>query len=125
MSTFAIGTTPGNLTALSALGAQGIPDPKPFFTQGARRTMISGQDRDTGAPRAVWRWGFLRQAAREALRAYCPGASATVYIRTRKLDSADAFETYRAIMVWPEEEDLDGFRRVGFDVQFRQMVAVS
>ncbi len=119
---FAIGTTTANLTELSALG---LTDPKAFFKQGVRRTMVNGQARDTGAPQAVWRWGFLRQAARDVLRTYCPGASATVYIRTRKLDNSDAFEVYQAIMIWPEEEDLDGYRRIGFDIQFRQLVVTA
>jgi hypothetical protein len=122
MSDFAIGTTPENMVDISTMG---LADPKAFFLFGVRRTMINGQAKDTGAPRAIWRWGFIRQAARDALRVYCPGASATVYIRTRKLDNADAFVVYQAIMVWPDDEDLDGFRRIGFEIQFRQLVVTA
>jgi hypothetical protein len=121
---YQIGTSAGTKATLATLS---VVDPKSSYKPGAQRVRLtSGGSRDIGYPQAVWRWGFITQAQRNALRAYCTGASATVYITTRVNDTistaADAYDDFQAIMHWPEEEDREAFRRIGFELTFTNLV---
>ena len=119
---YSIGTTLGGLVTLKSLG---VPDPKHYFKFGSRKDTIKGSAADVGTPTITGHWGFVKQSWRDILRAYCTGASSEVYIITRCSDTTDEYRAYRAIMVWPEEEGKDAFRRIDFDIQFRQMVEVE
>jgi hypothetical protein len=66
----------------------------------------------------------MSSANRNALRAYCTGKSARVYIRTRKNDSSDAYVTYSAVMLWPDDEERFASRRLNFAIEFRDMIAL-
>lgn len=86
--------------------------------------------RGLGRPLAQWRWNmgpadYLSDALRDALRTYCTGKSARVYIRTRTFESGDAFGTFQAAMIWPDKEDRDwkGIRK-GFVIEFRDLIVL-
>ena len=86
--------------------------------------------RGLGRPTAQWRWnfsptGFISDALRDALRVYCTGKSARVYIRTRTFESTDKFVTFQAAMLWPDKEDRDfkGVRK-GFVIEFRDLIPI-
>ncbi len=107
------------------LASLGIPEPKHFYKySGERRDTIDGGVKALGAPQAVWHWDFCRQAWRDALKVYCPGSYAIVYIETRVHDNSDSYDVFTARMIWPEEEEKDAFRRMDFDIEFRHLVAV-
>lgn len=81
-----------------------------------------GLARGLGRPAATWNWNFISRQQRDALRTYCTGKSARVYIRTRMNDSADAYLTYLAAMMWPDTEDRQTGRRINFTLEFRDLV---
>lgn len=117
---YKIGTTLENMVTLASLG---IADPKSTFQPYTELVPLdSGKERGQGFPVATWQWGFLTVAQRNALRAYCTGASSSVYIQTRKADSSDVFDDFTAIMVWPLAEERDAFRRIGFVIRFKHLV---
>lgn len=120
---YKIGTTSGGMVTLASLG---IPDPKgEYFNYSDLRNLGDGTVRGVGYPRAVWRWGFLSRADRDALRTYCTGvASSAIYIQTRTLDSTDVFDDFSATMIWPAEEERSAGRRLSFEIEFRNLVAV-
>jgi hypothetical protein len=122
---FRIGTTSGGMVTLESLG---IPDPKWDYQSYAQAVPLgSGLVRGLGGATARWRWAVLSQADRNSLRTYCTGASAAVYIETRtteKISSvSDQFDEFTANMTWTELEDIQGGRRVGFEIIFKNLVA--
>lgn len=76
-----------------------------------------------GPGRAVWRFGVLTQAMLTALRGVCPGASAEVYLRTRR--PVDGYwQDYTAVMRWPlgiEDSRQPGTRYVNVEIEFVRM----
>lgn len=92
-------------------------------------TLSSGQKKGMGFPIATWTWGFLTRRQREALRAYCPGPSASVTIRTRtnedsNSDYQDDYEDFSAIVNWPEKEEKVAQRRLSFELVFTNLVPI-
>jgi hypothetical protein len=84
----------------------------------------NGAARGLGRPLTSWLWGFLTQAQRNALRQYFPGRSTACYINTRKNDASDAYVTYSAICLWPDEEDRQTTRRLNFTLEFRNLISL-
>ena len=122
---YKIGTNTTSLTDLEALSTTTLPYPKSLYRPYSVQTpLISGGVRGAGAPVVQWHWGFLTLAQRDKLRTYCTGASASVYIETKTVDTTDAYASYSAQMIWPEEEDRDVGRRMDFIVVFKNLVAV-
>jgi len=117
---YQIGTTLVGLVTVTSLG---LKNPKSTFKPYSELIPLgNGKMRGAGLPVATWNFGFLTQTQRDALRVYCTGASANVFIETRKTDSSDVFDQFSAIMIWPEEEERDNFIRLDFTVEFRQLV---
>jgi len=122
---YRIGATLAGMTNLENLTPP-LPAPKSYFRPFYESiTLADGSIRGMGSPVASWRWGVLSRAQRDALRVFCTSKSATVYIRTRKTDSADAYTDYRAIMIWPDDEERDAGRRLDFLIEFRQLVVAT
>lgn len=123
-SSFKIGTTLAGITTLDALTTF-VPDPKTSFRSYSKLLDLgSGLKRGAGWPTAEWNYGFLTQAQREQLRTFCAGASAEVFIttRTRDEDNEDSlFKTFKAVMIWPEEEDYRNSRRVDVTIKFTRL----
>jgi hypothetical protein len=118
---YKIGTS---LVGMVTLDSLGIPDPKGIYRPYTEAVNLGdGTVRGAGYPTAEWQWGFLTQTQREALRDYCAGASASVYIETTTTENSDEYKDFLAVMIWPEEEErTSAMRRLEFSVQFRQMV---
>lgn len=118
-----IGTSMGSLTNLESLSTPVTP-PKSTFSQYAELVGLgSGGTRGVGLPIASWRWGFIHRAERDELRTFCPGASAVVYIRTYTKETSDVTAYYRATVHWPVlEEEVDASRRIGFVLNFTDMI---
>jgi hypothetical protein len=107
---------------LKNLGDLGVPAPKASWKPFAALADLSDKMvRGLGAPVVTWEWGYLTQAQRDALRAYCTGASAAIWIRTQTMDSAGAYAYYSGVMIWPEQEDYVATRRLNFTLVFRQL----
>lgn len=99
---YAIGTTVENLQNLEDdLGIM-PPHPAPFQEWAAEYEAGDGRVHGDGWPSATWHFDYLTAAHIAALRTYCTGKSANVYIRTLKPDHT-SYGTYSAIMRWPSK----------------------
>ncbi len=115
------------ISALAAGNLQtlGLTAPKsPFKPATMSIDLGNGTARNMGRPNTIWRWGFVTRAQRTILRAFCTGKSARVYICTMVNDSSDQYVTYDAVMLWPDEEQRDTGRRLNFEIQFRDLIAL-
>jgi hypothetical protein len=112
-----------NMTNLAALATPvRFPKSSPMF-YAQTITLADNTERGIGLPMTPWHWTSLPQDMRDMLRSFCPGASASVYIRTRGLDVGSGFKSYLAVMVWPSlAETYDARYRTDFTLEFRQMV---
>lgn len=106
------------------LGANYQPPRSTFQPWRATVDLGNGTSRALGRPSATWSWGIISRAQRDTLRTYCTGKSVRVYIHTRKNDSSDAYATYDAVMLWPDDELKQAGRRFPFEIQFRDMIAL-
>lgn len=123
-SEFKIGSTLVGITTLDALTVF-VPDPRTSFRPYSKMIDLgSGLKRGAGWPTAEWNYGFLTQEQREQLRTFCTGASAEVFITTRTRDEDDddqLFKTFKAVMIWPEEEDYRNSKRLDFTIKFTRL----
>lgn len=117
---YEIGSTLETMVTLNSLG---IPAPRcDYIPFAASVDLGDGNTFALGKPQTLWHWGFLQAAQRTALRAYCSGSSAEVYIRSRADDNA--FYEYTAILVWPANEERAGGRVLDFSLIFKFMTVV-
>jgi hypothetical protein len=125
VSSYQIGTLAGGTAGMSSLdsviGARYAP--KGEYRAGQQIRLGSLGARSVGAASAFWRWpSGCPKAVRDALRAYCTGASAEVYLTTRTNETDEAnseFATFRAILIWPGEEPRDFLGwRLDFALEF-------
>ena len=102
----------------------GIPAPKsPFSPYSTLVNLADGTVRGAGWRMTDWKWDFLTHVQRDALRVFCPSASNTVCMTTRTVDNNDEYQTYNAVIVWPQPpEDRFAGRRLNFAVHFQAMV---
>ena len=128
---YQIGVSSGSMVKLENIAVSGssvpVSYPKSTFIPYANEVqLVSGLVRGLGFPRATWIWNVITRAERDALRTYCTGKSAAVYIRTKTMDSGDSYHTYSAVMVWPtQDEQRDTQRRLEFKIEFRALVFVA
>lgn len=121
---YELGTTTLNMTNVESMTTP-LPAPRSEFVEYMEgKPLGNGRIRGVGPPAAIWNFGYLTRAQRDQLRTYCTGASSVVYLKTRKNDNSDAYQTYSAIMVWPREDKYAG-RRLDFVVNFIQLVEVA
>jgi hypothetical protein len=117
---YKIGITSGSMVALSSilttLPKANVPDYDEFST------MAGGKDRGLGGLQCEWRFSGLTSADITALRAYCSGKSADVYIRT--LTEGNSYASYSAIMIWPKMLPPKAGVTYDYAFEFRQMVAL-
>lgn len=121
-SGYKIGTSVVGLTAVESLTVA-VPAPKSNYQP--YQEAIDLGDRKTrglGLPSTTWRWNIITAAQRNQLRAFCAGASAEIYIATRKDD--DTFGNFKAVMIWPQAEERDFLRRMSFEIRFTSLEAV-
>jgi hypothetical protein len=124
--TFGIGLTAGGVVDLASIGvASPLVQPNPSQDLAV---LGDGSRRALGGAHIVWQWGFLgdkyKQGSnndpREALRAYCAGPSAFVYLVTPTNEN-DLSAGYYGLMLWPFPESrqaADAHRRLDFVLEF-------
>jgi len=118
-SIYKIGTTSGNKVALDTL----VPrDPQPAMAHYADYVQLGdGTRRGVGYLQAEWRWQFITWDEVDALKAYCSGVSAAVYITTP--DNTGDWTGYSATMHWPQiPEPLHGSYAEDFVIEFTELV---
>lgn len=110
------------LTNLMSLSTP-VQHPRSNFKPWQEKIILgNGLARGVGRPSTIWTWGFITQAQYDKLRSLITGASTRVYIRTRTTESADSYKVYQAAALWPDEVDRQATRRVGFTLEFRDLV---
>jgi len=114
----------GALVQFTNIEDLGIVAPKSSYKPWQKSERIgTGASRGYGAPSAVWHWGYLTVVQRNALRVFCPGKSAAVYVQTRENDDSDAYLKFSGFMFWPDEESKDASRRPDFSVEFMALAS--
>lgn len=96
-----------------------VSDPQ---TYSRLEPLLDGTVRGLGWMTTNWKWAWLTHTERDALKALCPGASISTFIKTR--DEGNDFAIYRAVMVWPEKPDIYGQRWQNFTLNFRKLEAL-
>lgn len=97
-TTYEIGST---LVGVTDMVNAGIIDPQAEYNEGTDTVVLgNGQQRRFGLPFATWVFGYLTQAQYDALRAFCTGASAAVFIAT--INNDNDFKRYAGIIQMPE-----------------------
>lgn len=97
---YRIGLSIGTLATLSGLS---VTDPDPLPVHYAKREELGdGTIRGVGYLMAEWRWARLYTSELNVLRTYCPGESASVYIKT--LNRNGGWQGFSATMIMPEVE---------------------
>lgn len=126
-STYMIGSTQETLADLSALDPP-VPDPLSTFKPYTNVVKTAdGGEVGQGWAEETWDFGYLDDAQRNVLRAFCTGASATVYVQTYNDSLATpAWMQYRAIMVWVHEgEDRRNDKRLKLTFRFKLIEDVT
>lgn len=123
MAQFALGTSnpPTNIEALPTP----LSVPRAVHRDYAELvTAASGRVYGRGYPTCQWTFSRLTNEQRAQLKSFCLGVSANVYIKT--LANDDAYHTYQAIMVWPEDEQREPAvrDRLELTVTFTHLVEV-
>lgn len=113
---FKIGTSPDSMVNLAALGVF-----EPFWEPPVSEQFEGGdgQTQDIGWLESSWHWGFFGSTTFDTLRAYVPGRSATLYIRTKT--SSTHYENYQVIAEWPKRENWVANRVLDFTLRFKDM----
>jgi hypothetical protein len=100
-----------------------VTHPRSSFKQWQVKISLgNGLARGAGRPSCSWVWGFITAAQYDKLRTFITGASTRVYIRTRTTESADSYKVYTAAALWPDEVNRDATRRIGFTIDYRDLV---
>jgi hypothetical protein len=114
---YEIGTTYENMTNVESLDTPLDPPRHTFRPYSQAISLGDGSVRGGGWSVATWRWGFMSQAQYNAFKsAYCSGKSASVYINTW-IDADADYTTFTAILIWPDEGDLEFINGRVLDVE--------
>jgi len=119
-----IGTAIGTLVDLADLATPLVePEIVPNPYQESVR-LGSGGKKGKGFPSQTWRWGALNNDERAMLRTLCANESADIAIET--IDPEDYASTvqYTGKVHWPDEEDPQVLKTIGFILLFTNLVEV-
>jgi len=102
---------------------EALDAPRSFYRPYARTIgLLSGTAVGQGWPVAVWEFTVMTPEQRNQLKAFCTGAAATVFVRTKLND--DTYADFSGVMIWPEEEERRWGLKFGLKVEIRRLVAL-
>jgi hypothetical protein len=107
------------MTVVSALVADAVSPLGSYYAWIASKHLANGLERSLGRPRAPWLWKNIAATLRTALKVFCPGKSARVYICTLADPSLGTYAAYQAALIWP---DSDNAYTPDFVIEFRDLV---
>jgi len=116
---YSIGLTSGGMTDVVNLSSDAVNPIGDFRRWAEVIDLGDGLARGMGRPIATWYWCWIPPLLRQALKAYCSGKSARVYIRTED-DPTGLHTVYQAAMIWPDNEAL--YDQSEFRIVFRDLV---
>lgn len=111
-----IGLTAGTRVTLASLSVSApVASYKPAarVEQTGAKTFVR-----LGSASAKWSWPHLTQAEIDILRAYCPDASAEIYIST-PINSGRVLTDFASTVKWKEGDESG----TGFELEFFNLVA--
>lgn len=120
---FYIGADAGSLIKVTEAATFGLDAlvPIPLFKPWvATANLGNALARALGRPVATWLWPWIPYDQRNALKTYCTGKSARVFIQTQKVKCGDQWAIYEAVMLWPDDESQIGGPQ--FRIEFRDLV---
>lgn len=80
-------------------------------------------ERGLGRMACTWTWPNIESTTFSTLQNYCIGKSVRVYIRTINDLRLGTYRTYRAAMIWPDDEGkYSNNNNMPFSIQFRDLV---
>ena len=107
------------MTLVTSIGADAVNPLGSYYAWTASKHLANGLERSVGRPRALWLWKNIAATARTALKLYCPGKSARVYICTLNDPSLGTYAAYQAAMIWP---DSDNAYTPEFAIEMRDLI---
>lgn len=120
-----IGTTLAGMVFVESLLSGTMRPPDMDYRPGRSvEFLANGQVRWVGLPWAEWIFTEITPPMVDALAAYCPEGSASVFIRTRTNRNNDEYKDFSAVMVWDENETFKHFlrRRPELTIRFYDLV---
>lgn len=120
MTNYSIGLSIGGLVDVMTLSADAVAPIGDYVRWSEVVDLGDGLARGMGRPIATWYWCWIPPQMRIALRNYCSGKSARVYIRTEDDPSLSTSAVFQAAMIWPDNEDL--YNQDEFRIVFRDLV---
>lgn len=123
MSNYSIGLSSGSLTDVTTLSADAVAPIGDFMRWTTSDRLGNALERALGRPIATWYWCWIPPLLRIALRTFCSGKSARVYIRTEDDPSLSTSAVFEAAMIWPDNEDL--YNQDEFRIVFRDLIELT
>jgi len=123
---FKIATSTASYTPLKTL-LPTAKEPDWSYSPYSREDVLGdGSVRGSGYPIAEWHFGYLTLAEYNALKAYCSGKSASVYMvtRTNGATSTLGYGTYGAVMIWPTNVRFQNMKAIDVTVNFTHLEVV-
>ena len=120
MSNYYIGLVAGGMTDVTTLSTDAVAPIGDYRRWSEVIDLGDGLARGMGRPVATWYWCWIPPLLRIALKVYCSGKSARVYIRTEDDPSLGTSAVYQAAMIWPDNEGL--YDQDEFRIVFRDLV---
>lgn len=114
---FKVGTSAGSMELLSDLVIYA-----PAWEYAPYSVAQKGGDglvKGGGWATANWHWGFITYDMYQTLRTYCPGESATWYIRTPK--TTQDWLNVEVKVEWPTNEQWHNSRVLDFELKFTDL----
>lgn len=120
MSNYYIGLTAGTMTDAATISADAVAPIGDYRRWATSADLGNGLAKALGRPIATWYWCWIPPQQRIALRAYCTGKSARVFIRTEDDPSLHTSAVFEAAIIWPDNEDL--YDQNEFRIVFRDLI---
>jgi len=120
VTNYSIGTSIGSLVDVTTLSGDAVAPIGDFLRWSESIDLGDGLARGMGRAVATWYWCWIPPQMRIALRIYCSGKSARVYIRTEDDPSLSTSAVFQAAMIWPDNENL--YNQDEFRIVFRDLV---
>ena len=122
---YSIATAASGVSGLLPLSALGVTwpadNPSPYSLE---LPLGDGGVRGLGWATTQWHWGFITLAQWNTLRAYCPGKSADVVIRTYDIDDKQSWTNYSGKMIWPTGGMFTAQTMLDFTILFQALVEI-
>ena len=117
---YEIGTTYAGMVDIRT--AEIIEPESDFFEYVEASALGNGHVRGMGLPYAEWHFTYLTADQYDALRSYCTGLSAEIFIATP--DSSNTLKRYSGILKLPQQYSIRADRRLDLTAMITHLVEI-